>query len=299
MDWVDGWFESSAADARRQAGIDQVTISCKVSIRDTPFACLNWIKANPIPGIARYVPYIAPSSATLQDDALQYSALSVGVSSVTEIDLDDFFGAYETWSRAMADAPAFLSRVVDDLKRVNPALKFGITLYEDELDSAENPFIDDAHLPASVRAKFDVIRLFLHYRKDGPRYAAYVAQARSYFPNARIVAGVYAYDRIDYAFPCAQHDPARKPCTQEEEIGGFRQALDIQTRLLRQGVVSGLDIFPGYFGAETKLYGSGRDSDELACADAARCVKNTLAMRAMVVSAYESFGDGEASRRRP
>jgi len=54
-----------------------------------------------------------------------------------------------------------------------------------------------------VKAQFDVIRLFLHYRANGPSYAGYVAQAKAYFPNAQIVAGVYPYDRIDY-WPCAQ-----------------------------------------------------------------------------------------------
>ena len=287
MDWIDGWYETSTPVTRQQLGVDQVTINCKdLSVRTTPAACIAWIQANTVVGITQFVPYVNPNVAQVQRDALLYSAATVGAL-VSEVDLDDFFGTYSSWYSSMgANTASFLSQTIDNYRSVNPSLKFGITLYENELDSVANPYIDNTHLPAAVKAKFNVIRLFLHYRANGLNYASYVAQAKAYFPNAQIVAGVYSYDRIDY-WPCSQSSSAA--CTQAQEINYFQQTLNIQVQLLKPGTVVGLDTFPGYFGDETDLYGTGPNSDNLTCNDVTRCVQNTITMRNAILAAYTSF----------
>ncbi len=182
----------------------------------------------------------------------------------------------------------FIEQFITALKSVNPHLLFGITLYENELDPVSNPYIDDAHLPPAIKAEFDYIHLYLHYRKNGPNFASYVAQTQAMFPHAKIIAGVYPYDRIDY-FPCAQNDSTKKPCTEEEELSYFKQALDIQVGLLKEGKVVALELFPGHFGNETNLYGPGPQSDNLACKDVTRCVQNTITMRDMILTERQQF----------
>ena len=141
----------------------------------------------------------------------------MSVPSIESAGIDDFFGYYEKWYAQIPNAAQFLGHFIDGLKSVNHNLKFGATIYENELDPVANPYIDDKHLPPAIRAKFDYIHtLFLHYRKNGPHFAQYVSEAQALFPQAQIIAGVYSYDRIDY-FPCAQNDPAEKtPCTVSE-----------------------------------------------------------------------------------
>jgi len=51
------------------------------------------------------------------------------------------------------------------------------------------PYIDNIHLPADIKEKFDYIHLFLHYRMNGPRFAQYIDMAKALFPNAKIIAG--------------------------------------------------------------------------------------------------------------
>ena len=90
-----------------------------------------------------------------------------------------------------------LGRAIRSLKTHNPRLRFDITLYEDDLDGPSLRALPDA-----VRLGVDRVSLYLHYRAAGPDYAGFAAAARQLFPHAQILAGVYAYDRIDY-LPCA------------------------------------------------------------------------------------------------
>lgn len=294
MDWTDGWYETSTPAMRQALGVSQIKVNCKsLSVRTTPAACISWIVANTVSDIKTYVPYMNPNPATFRANALVFSAVSLGTP-IPEVDIDDFFATYESWYRGYgSNALTILSQSIDSLKSVNRNLKFGITVYENELDPSENMYIDNTHLPAYVRAKVDVVRLFLHYRTNGPNYATYVARAKTYFPNADIVGGLYPYDRIDY-FACSPNSSAR--CTQAQEISYFQQALNIQVQLLHEGVITGLDAFPGYFGSEEKLYGSGADNDELPCSNLSRCKQTTVAMRAALQSAHVGFGSQQTAQ---
>jgi hypothetical protein len=289
-DWIDGENERTTQPWQQQLGIDRVRISCKVSIRNTPKKCVDFIAASTAAAISSYFIYaLVNDTNTLLSDATQYSALTAGVPSIKEVGFDDFFGSYINWYNTMADAPQFLGQFIDNLKGTNPELKFGITLYENELDPVRNPYISAARMPAAIKAKFDYIHLFLHYRKNASKVAQYVSQTRAWFPNAAVIAGVYSYDRIDYTFPCAQNDPLNTHCTQSEEISLFQEALDAQVRLFKQGTVIGLEFFPGYFGNENLLYGPGPGSDNLACTDLARCVQTTTIMRDSILAARSVF----------
>ena len=269
-------------------GVDWTRVSCRVNSRLNPLACVNYVRDSTRPGIQKYFLYMSlDHPATLLNDARQFSMASRDVPQIEEIGMDDFFGAYEDWfnRHIVENPPEFLGQLIDALKHDNPQVKFGITLYENEMDSVYNPFINDAHLPPAIREKFDYIHLFLHYRKNGPRFADYVAQAKALFPHAQIIAGVYGYDRIDY-FPCAQGDRRKKSCSEKEEMALFKQALDIQMQLLQSGQVVGLELYPGYFGAEQKLsYGPG--SHQLTCKKTSRCIQNSQTMRDLILQAHQ------------
>ncbi|HEY2548192.1 MAG TPA: hypothetical protein VGI46_19120, partial [Candidatus Acidoferrum sp.] len=181
---------------------------------------------------------------TAVDYAAQYSALSSQLPALQEIGLDDFVSQYAKLSKAgVTDPPAFLSSFIDGIKSLNRSLRFGATIYEDDLGGE---YLSDKDLPPALRSKFDIVHFFVHFRGNTPNYADYVRQLKSLFPNAQIVAGLYPYDRISYV-PCL---PKGQPCSPEEEFNDFNQSLDTATNLLQHGTISWIEFFPGIFGHE-------------------------------------------------
>ena len=113
---------------------------------------------------------------------------------------------------------------VADIKSKNPNLKFGITTYEDSLTHGiitSSTWLYHGltfkSIPASVLAKIDNVHLFVHYREDASTYATAVANAKRIFPNARIFAGAYPCDRINY-LPCALGGTTECTLSQEESL---------------------------------------------------------------------------------
>ena len=140
----------------------------------------------------------------------------------------------------VAHRPAALDE--DPAKSANPNLAFGVTIYEDSLTHTT---LTDAVLPAALRAEINFVHLFVHYREDAPNYASYVATAKSIFPNAKIIAGAYPYDRMDY-LPCAFKGTVH--CTWSQEQSLYRELLQSQASMVKQGTIYGLEFFFGYFG---------------------------------------------------
>ncbi len=216
-----------------------------------------------------FLAMVAPPERIVAD-ALHYSRASNVDRRLIGIGIDDFVRTYRQW-RASRDLPSdLLRRVLEATKRYNPELKFGITVYEDELQS------DVLHsIPAELRAGIDRVSLFLHYRGNGGTYGAYVSRVRKLFPNARVFGGVYAYDRMDY-LPCFQG--GRLHCSREQEIKLFEQTIARQARMVKDGRLAGLELYPGYFGAEEAWRGWGRAR---ICKEdrKANCLANTVSFR--------------------
>lgn len=78
-----------------------------------------------------------------------------------------------------------------------------------------------------------------------------------------------------------------KPCTNSEEKDYFKQTLDIQVQLLKEGKIDGLELFPGYFGKEATLYPPTRS--DLTCKDSQRCTQNTIFMRDSILAKRNAF----------
>ena len=179
------------------------------------------------------------NGTTTVEYALQYGRLSLEHSVLREISFDDFVSQAWHLSREapFTDVPAILRATIRKSKGLNPKLKIGITLYEDEIGTARF----SRALPADLRASLDVVHFYLMYRSDVRDYEGLVGQVKLLFPNATIVAGAYSYDRIDYV-TCR---PGGRNCTVSEEIDFFRRLFQIQMRLMTEGVISAIEFFPG------------------------------------------------------
>ncbi len=215
-----------------------------------------------------------PSSATY---AAQFSQWSVTHPTLYAIAFDDFVNRMEHLQTdfGIAVPGTVVTDTLNATKSANPNLKFAVTMYEDQLSS---PLLGDSNLPASTRAGVDYVQLYVHFRADGPNYATYVQQTKAIFPNAKIIAGAYAYDRIDY-LPCV---PKGVPCTPQEEADFFQQLFQLQLSELQQGVVDQIEFFPGYFGLEAQ-WPAWSEPRRCAPTRLAACIANTLAMRQTVV----------------
>jgi hypothetical protein len=212
--------------------------------------------------------------------AQEYSSLSLQNPFLLEITMADFVAQYTRWSTSgAADPVSLLNSMLDATKSQNRALRFGITLYENEIDS---PYLKEPKMTAAARSKVDAVHLFLIYRANGPNYEDYVRQVKKMFPNARVIAGAYAYDRISY-IGCSPR--SSRKCSPADEIKLFRQTLDIQIRLLMSGEVEWIEFLPGAFGMEDQW--KAWDSDPRTCPGRKQeCINNTKQLRTEVSDAF-------------
>jgi len=214
----------------------------RLGCSSVPQSCMKYMATLNTPAKSFFLAILLKPDTV--DYGAQYSALSSQLSALQEVGLDDFVSQYAKLSKAgVADPPALLNSFIDGIKSRNRNLRFGATIYEDELGGDS---LGDKNLPPALRAKFDTIHFFIHFRGNTPRYADYVQQVKRLFPNAQIVAGLYPYDRISYV-PCL---PKGQPCSPEEELNDFNQSLDTAINLLQQGTISWIEFFPGIFGHE-------------------------------------------------
>lgn len=222
----------------------------------------------------------------VESDAAEYARLSRTHPALFEVGIDDFASHYYHLfkDRTAGDPAGLLSTVIGSLKADKSALRFGLTLYEDELES---PFLQDAKLPAAIRGQVDYVHLYLHYRTNGPAFATFVEEARRLFPHAQIIAGAYAFDRIDY-MPCTKGG-AR--CSRDEELSLFQQAIQIQASLLQKGTVAAIEFYPANFGLEEAWNGWNvlKNCDPVRRGE---CVANTRLMRETALKVLRAHGLG-------
>lgn len=241
-----------------------------------PAECLQRMKDSArTQQVGRWALAVKRGAGQWPGDALEYSRLSLTEPLLAEVDIDDFLSAFKGWQGStLGGANRVFADITMNLKRHNPRLRFGITLYEDELDSR---FI--AWLPAATRARVDRVSLYLHYRANAGDYPGYVADVRRLFPRAVVWAGSYAYDRIDY-MPCGESGQRR--CSNEEEIDLYRDSLRTQLDMLRDRQLDGIEFYPGFFGREDQWY--GWDKERICRPERRReCIENTRRMRAIAL----------------
>jgi hypothetical protein len=261
---------------------------------DTPAHCAPYVTNLALQeGVSRvYVsmPYTVSNAVSW---AAQYSSLSLAYPKIVEIGFDDFVNAtlgFEI-NGTMSDPGSFLASVISATKSKNPNLKFGVTVY---LDALTNGLITSStwsyrgisykSIPAADLAKIDYVHLFVHYREDAPNYAAAVVTAKKLFPNAKIFAGAYPYDRIDYV-PCAKGTTT--PCTLAQEESLYQQLLNTQIAMAKNGTVSGLEFFFGYFG-DNQTWAGWTQPRSCNSARLSSCYANTSTLQNMSLSSLTS-----------
>ena len=251
----------------------------RMGCSDTPAGCIREAAASSRDGAEIFL--AVPLRVDTVAYGAEYAKLSRANLSVVEIGIDDFAGQYRKLLASGAlNAAKILNSLMNGVKSGGSKLKFGATIYEDELALPE---FADSNLPSAVRAKFEVVHLYLHYRASGDATPEFVRQAKELFPNASIVLGVYAYDRISY-ISCAKG--GARPCSKREELDFFRQALDADFKLLESGAVSGIEFYPGAFGREDSW--SGWDKPQICPGRKQECIANTKELRAIVADKFKT-----------
>ncbi len=260
--------QTNTTEWNQDLGVTQTRQGCA----DTPATCLQFVGGVAASFHVKVFLAIKLDATNTAAAASDYSRLSLTAPYLAEVGIDDFVTQYKAlFSNTSIQPATVLSTVIGNLKSANPQLKFGGTIYEDEL---ANAYLQDAKLPATIRAKFDYIHLYIHYRENGGNFQTYVQQARQIFPNAHIIAGSYAYDRR-YYLPC---HPGGQPCTAAEDNDLFVQSIALQADLLHAGIVDSIEFYPGYFGAESQWAG-WNNSRECDPSDVPACIANTQGMR--------------------
>jgi hypothetical protein len=205
----------------------------------------------------------------------EYSQLSLNHPALHEVGFDDFVGQCERQNLPMTAMSALLDDIAQGLKGVNPKLLLGITVYEDELNSTRFPLMN---LDEQFRKSVDFVHLYPHYRKESQGFSSAVQQTRQIFPSAKLVAGIYAYDRRDY-LPCARGSST--PCTNEEELSLFAQAFKERLGMLGTSDVEWMEFYPGSFGSESQ-WQQWKAPRMCRPERLQECVANTKAMREVV-----------------
>jgi hypothetical protein len=270
--WLVITWGANTREWNRKLGVSAIREGCS----GTPASCINEVKSQK--GKKIFLSILL-KTAIPGDYGAQYGLLARQAPSLVEIGADDFVGQYEKlFLSGVPDPPSGLNSLITAIQSGDPNLGFGLTIYEDDLRS---PYLSDPKFPASFRAKIDYIHFYIHYRVDTPNTPKYVQELRSAFPNAKVILGVYAYDRISY-LPCAK---GGQPCTVRQEQDYLRQGLDADFELLKSGEAQGIEFWPGLFGriAEWK----GWDEARICPGRKVECVLNTEQMRQIVAAEFK------------
>jgi len=221
---------------------------------------------------SRYYLNLAGDMPQIAREAAQYSEKSRSHAGLYELGIDDFYGKFNKWCRAEGpkECEQQLGAVIRAVKSGNPKLKFGVTVYEDEVDK----FVADRSIPNGFRRDIDVIHLYLHFRQNEKGLSSFVSQLKSGFPNSQIIIGLYPYDRVELA-PCKQNGTSR--CTAADDNAYFLNSLKTAIRMSKAGEVAGIEFYPGNFGTveqwagwqNPKVCSSGRQEE---------CIRNTKTM---------------------
>jgi hypothetical protein len=193
-----------------------------------------------------------------------------------ELGIDDFPDHWNGWCHnASVPCEGFLRQIIENAKSKNPALKFGVTIYEDQIAG----LLANPRFTADLRGRIDNVHLALHDRNNGPRFETYLAQIKRAFPRAQVIGVSYTYDRLDYE-KCTSPSGG---CGAVEARELNKKLLRVQARLLKEGVLAGIEFYPGHFGWEEK-WPAWNDPKICKPERKADCIENTRVMHGDAVA---------------
>lgn len=266
-------WNQPTSEWEKQLHVSAIRSGCS----DQPQTCLREAKSIGHGGKKVFLSMLmkAPTATAY---GVEYGQASRGDKSLVAVGLDDFVGQYERlYLNGTQDPASVLNSLIDGIKS-NPNLGFGLTIYEDDLTS---PYLSDERFPAASRAMVDYVHFYIHYRVDTPKTADYVNQVKTVFPNAKVILGVYPYDRISY-LPCTKGGSVA--CTPQEELDYVRQGIDIDLELAKNGTAAGIEFYPGIFGHESDW--KGWDGGRICPGRKDECVANTQKMHQVVAEEF-------------
>ncbi len=248
----------------------------RIGCSDPPSSCLSYAQQiSRSQGVDKVFVAILLKPAQTVEYAHEFSQLSRDHPVLYEVGFDDFVGQCERQKLSMPALSALLGGIAHELKGANPNLHLGITVYQDELTS---PRFALSGLDEEFRKSVDFVHLYPHYRQESESFSAAVQQTRQIFPSAKIIAGIYPYDRRDY-LPCARGKST--PCTNEQELSLFAQSLKERLAMLGTSDVEWIEFYPGGFGKEAQWQQwkqpRGCHQDRVQ-----ECIDNTKAMHEVV-----------------
>ncbi len=212
----------------------------------------------------------------------EYSVKSPEHPGLYEIGMDDFYSYFRKWCKAdgVAQCTQQLTNILHDVKSGNPKLRWGITLYDDKLKL----MINDKAIPSTLRAKFDTIHFYLHFRQNVSNLPTYVATLKKAFPNAKIIVGLYPYDRVDY-LPCKQGGTTH--CSPANDKALFVSALKEALALSKSGQIAGIEFYPGNFG-NVSTWKGWKNKKVCTPTRKSACIQNTEAMHNTAATIIEA-----------
>jgi hypothetical protein len=248
----------------------------RIGCSDAPASCIQQVDQL---GASQHVSSvflaILLNPANVATNAATFGNLALSHPTLAEVGFDDFVSQCEKTHLGPGELSSLLETVASNLKSRTSRVQFGATIYQDQLVTGE---LDRLQLSDAARGSVDLVHLFPHYRKERKSVTEYIAEAKRAFPNAKVILGVYAYDRREY-LPCSPD--IHVACSNEEEIDLFDKVLREDLRIASSGGAVGIEFFPGNFGAEDAWKGW---NNPRACKQGERdaCVQNTVAMRQKV-----------------
>src|SRR5690348_4192996 len=270
---------ASSADWTRVLGISAIRMGCSSVPQSCPQEAARLAKTQQVRSILIAV-LLKPENVAQNGAA--FAQLGASHPEIEEIGFDDFVGQAEKTKLRGGALSSLLADFSAALHSSGSHLKWGITVYQDELWNGK---LSKLGLSDQTRAAVDVVHLFPHYRKEQIPLEKSVSEVKRLFPNAAVLLGNYAYDRREY-LPCSVHG-AR--CSDEEEISLFNNNLRQSLDLAKQGVVAGIELYPGNFGQEA----AWKDwSNPRFCKDTERpeCIQNTRIMVQELREALSALG---------
>jgi hypothetical protein len=248
----------------------------RIGCSDAPASCIQQVdQMAASQHVSSVFLAILLNSANVATNAATYGNLALSHPNLAEVGFDDFVSQCEKTHLGPGELSSLLETVASNLKSRTSRVQFGATIYQDQLVTGE---LDRLQISDGARRSIDLIHLFPHYRKERKSVTEYIAEAKRAFPNAKVIIGIYAYDRREY-LPCSAD--IHVACSNQEEVDLFEKVLREDLRVASSEGAFGVEFFPGNFGAEDSWKGW---NNPRACKQGERdvCVQNTVAMRQKV-----------------